>query len=163
MGSDDIRERFAQDFIGVPLCDTGSSSSYAWSALSIQWRVTCSNNFKAVAQAEQLVAVLQVALADLAHRDLCLRLTTMEIRAQLGTVRHAECRFVPGNDGSKIDVTLPQARAGSEDTEDLQDEAIAIGLATVRQCSCLDKDLDLALARQPRAGRAQPAARWRRG
>jgi hypothetical protein len=142
-----VRDEVQANFYGVPLCDTGPTRTYAWSALGIQWQVTCSNAFETVCQVEQFVAVLQIALADLASRDLCLLPTKVTIRGKLETISKPKLEMLPGNDASAMMVTLPaEVPASSVQLEEFQQGTCAIALAVLTQCSCLsDKDVMKAL------------------
>jgi hypothetical protein len=142
-----VRESVQHEFFGVPLSDTGPTRVYTWSALGIQWRVTCSNTYDTLAQVEQFVAVLQIALADLAHRDLCLLPTSVTIGIGLGSVSQAKFELLPGNDKSGMKVTLPNVGADtSVPVEHLQRDVCRIALLVLTYCSCLsDKDLSRAL------------------
>jgi hypothetical protein len=143
----EIRDEVQASFHGVPLCDTGPTRTYAWSALGIQWRVTCSNAFQTVCQVEQFVAVLQVALADLASRDICLLPTKVTIEVELEAVSRPKLNILPTNAASAIKVMLPaEGPASPAQLEELQQETCAIALAVLTQCSCLsDKDVMKAL------------------
>lgn len=149
-----IREEAQANFYGVPLCDTGPTRTYAWSALGIQWRVSCSNAFETVCQVEQFVAVLQIALADLASRELCLLPTKVTIEVELRAVNRPKLKMVPGNDASAMKVILPsQGPATPAQLEELQQGTCAIALAVLTQCSCLsDKDVIKALENAFRNG-----------
>jgi len=142
-----IRDEVQANFFGVPLCDTGPTRTYAWWALGIQWRVTCSNAYNTVRQVEQFVAVLQVALADLASRDLCLLPTKVTIQVELEAVSRPKLEMLPGNDASAMKVIIAaEGPASSAQWEELQQGTCAIALAVLTQCSCLsDKDLMKAL------------------
>lgn len=142
LGADQIRDEVQKEFFGLPLSDTGSIRTYAWAALGIQWRVTCTNDWDTICQVEQFVAVLQIALADLAKRDLCLLPTRVSIQAKLQEVKRPKFEVLPGNAASDMKVTLPKAPATTNDLEELQQDACGIALAVLTQCSCLsDRDL----------------------
>jgi len=138
-----LRDEMQRDFFGVPLSDTGPTRAYAWAALGIQWRVTCPNNYDTICLVEQFVAILQIALADLAQRDLCLLPTNVSIQVELKAIRRARLEILPGNNASGMMVTLPKINAVSQDElEEIQHDVSSIALAVLTQCSCLpDKDL----------------------
>lgn len=138
-----LRDEMQRDFFGVPLSDTGPTRAYAWAALGIQWRVTCPNNYDTICLVEQFVAILQIALADLAQRDLCLLPTNVSIQVELKAIRRARLEILPGNNASGMMVTLPMTNAVSQDElEEIQHDVSSIALAVLTQCSCLpDKDL----------------------
>ncbi|WP_230969218.1 hypothetical protein [Nitrogeniibacter aestuarii] len=138
-----LRDEMQREFFGVPLSDTGPTRIYAWAALGIQWRVTCPNSYGTICLVEQFVAILQIALADLAQRDLCLLPTSVSIQVELSAIRRARVEMLPGNDSSGMKVTLPKVNAVSQaELEEMQQDVSSIALAVLTQCSCLsDKDL----------------------
>lgn len=142
-----IRDEVQANFYGVPLCDTGPARTYAWSALGIQWQVNCSNAFETICQVEQFVAVLQVALADLASRDLCLLPTKVSIHVELEAINWPKLEMLLGNHASAMKVILPaQGPDSPEQLEKLQKRTCAIALAVLTHCSCLsDQDVMKAL------------------
>lgn len=142
-----IREKVQQELFGVPLSETGTERVYAWTALGIEWRVTCANVHRTVAQVEQLVAVLQIALADLAHRDLCLLPTKVALTAEVGSILRAKLEGVPDNSESGMKVTLPDTSDADPSAMDsMQEDVWKITLAILSYCSCLsNKDFFRAL------------------
>ncbi len=138
-----LRDEMQREFFGVPLSDSGTTRAYDWAALGIQWRVTCSNSYDTICLVEQFVAILQIALADLAQRDLCLLPTSVSIQVELKAIRRASFEMLPGNDASSMMVTLPNMNAVSQaELEEMQQDVSSIALAVLTQCSCLsDKDL----------------------
>lgn len=138
-----LRDEIQGEFFGIPLSDTGPIRAYDWAALGIQWHVTCTNSYDTIALVEQFVAVLQIALADLAQRDLCLLPTSVSIRVELKSIRRARLEMVPGNDVSSMNVTLPKINSVSKtELEEMQQDTCSIAIAVLTQCSCLsDEDL----------------------
>ncbi|MFZ2308367.1 MAG: hypothetical protein WAW73_00610 [Rhodoferax sp.] len=138
-----VREAVQRDLFGVPLCDTGPTRSYVWSALGIQWRIDCKNAYDTVPQVEQFVAILQIALADLSNFDLCLLPTSAAIEVELRAVPRAKIEAIPGNHNSGMRVILPNAsKSTPRAVEEMQQDVCNIALAVLTQCSCLsDKDL----------------------
>jgi hypothetical protein len=138
-----LRDEMQREFYGIPLSDTGAIRAYDWAALGIQWRVTCTNSYDTIGLVEQFVAVLQIALADLAQHDLCLLPTSVSIQAELTAIGGATLKIVPGNDTSGMKVTLPKMNAVSQaELWEMQREVCGIAIAVLTQCSCLsDKDL----------------------
>ncbi|MFG3055519.1 hypothetical protein ACGFZP_31880 [Kitasatospora sp. NPDC048239] len=55
--------------VGRPFSDAGPTRRYTWSALGVDWEVTCPNERACVLAAERYTAALQVLLAELATRD----------------------------------------------------------------------------------------------
>ncbi|TFV29877.1 hypothetical protein E4K10_45875 [Streptomyces sp. T1317-0309] len=55
--------------LGRPFSDAGPVRRYTWSALGVDWEVTCPNDRLSVLAAERYTAALQVFLADLATQD----------------------------------------------------------------------------------------------
>lgn len=154
LGPDQIRDNVQNDLFGLPLCDTGPVRTYSWAALGIQWRVVCANKYEVICKVEQFVAILQIALADLSSRDLCLLPTKVSIAVELKTVNRPKLEMLPGNDASDMKVSLPTKNLASPaDLEELQEETCAIALSVLINCSCLsDKDLDRTLENAFRDG-----------
>jgi hypothetical protein len=147
LSTSEVRKKIQAELMGIPFCDTGSTRTYTWSALGIQWRVSCANTYEVVSQVEQFVAVLQIALADLSQRDLCLLPTSVAIEVELQPISRAKIEMLPSNLNSGMKVTLPESgpRTPSE-TEDMQQDACGIALSVLTHCSCLsDKDLERAI------------------
>ena len=138
-----LRDEMQREFFGVPLSDTGPTRAYDWAALGIQWRVTCPNSYDTICLVEQFVAILQIALADLAQRDLCLLPTSVSIQVEIQEIRRARFEMLPGNNASGMKVTLPKVSAVSRaELEEMQQDVSGIALVVLTQCSCLsDKDL----------------------
>jgi hypothetical protein len=138
-----LRDEMQREFFGVPLSDTGPTKAYNWAALGIQWRITCPNSYDTICLVEQFVSILQIALADLAQRDLCLLPTSVSIQVELRAIHRARFEMLPGNDASSMKVTLPKMNAVSHaELEEMQQDVSSIALAVLTQCSCLsDKDL----------------------
>jgi hypothetical protein len=97
---------------GRPLGDAGNTRHLQWRALGIRWRFRWLNKPNLAAAAEQLVACLQVVLADLAEDDLCLLPSTVTARIQVGAMSVVD---EPSNRGSRWTITIP-ADLGVDDT-----------------------------------------------
>ncbi len=89
---------------GRPLSDAGRTRRLHWRALGVRWRFRWLNRPPTVAVAEQLVACLQVVLADLAEEDLCLLPATVTVRVRVGPLNVIQ---EPSNRGSRWTVTIP--------------------------------------------------------
>ncbi|MFD9335017.1 hypothetical protein ACFWBF_11520 [Streptomyces sp. NPDC060028] len=55
--------------VGRPFSDAGPRRSYSWSALGVDWEITCANNRLSVLAAERFTAAVQVLIAEMATRD----------------------------------------------------------------------------------------------
>ncbi|MBE9594644.1 MAG: hypothetical protein IMF19_14325, partial [Proteobacteria bacterium] len=56
---------------GRPFGDLGTVREVTWSELGITWKINWKNDYNTTPAAEQLIAILQILLADLAGADLC--------------------------------------------------------------------------------------------
>jgi hypothetical protein len=105
---------------GRPLGDAGKTRRLHWRALGIHWRFRWLNRPQTAAVAEQLVACLQVVLADLAEEDFCLLPATVTARVRVGPLSVVD---EPSNLGSRWTIAIP-ADLGAE-------SAAATGVAVV--------------------------------
>jgi hypothetical protein len=138
MPAEKVRATVVEQLRGVPFCDTGKDRIYRWPALGIQWSVSCENVCTTVAMVEQLVAILQIALADLATKDLCVLPTRVRIDARIGSQSRVSIEIRPGNDEAKYRVTIPESY-GEPGTglDEMQEDACNVALRVLTQCSCL--------------------------
>lgn len=59
-----------KNFTSPPFSDTGKTCEVVWSALGIRWRVSWANTHDALKIAGEIVAFIQIAVAEFAHHDL---------------------------------------------------------------------------------------------
>jgi len=69
---------------GPPLADAGPTRRAEWRQFGLRWRFEWANENRIAAAAEELIATLQIALADLAEEDLCLLPLDVLVEVRLG-------------------------------------------------------------------------------
>ncbi|WP_145504066.1 hypothetical protein [Streptomyces sp. CFMR 7] len=121
--------------VGRPFSDAGPKRRYTWSALGVDWEITCANDRPSVLAAERFTAAVQVLVAEMATRDplfLPGRLA-VEIHADTAAVSHRyeRCRQVADPDATRWIVRL--AAVDGQDLEaglnDLTAAAVSVLLS----------------------------------
>lgn len=135
MSVTEIAAATSSEFWGAAFCDCGATRTYQWSALGIKWKVACDNEQSDVAVVEQFVAVLQIAIAELATSELCLLPTEVDLRIRVVEESGSKVTGVPDNSRVVCDVTLRKHQHVS--IEQVRDSAVDfLGIATAIFVSC---------------------------
>lgn len=139
MTNDEIAQSVVKEINGFPFNDCGEYKVYKWAALGITWCVTADNRIETIPYAEELVAVLQVLIADFGMTDLCLIPTTINLKVNVietGRIRFEE---QPDTDVTSFDITIPKniIPNSSSQSHDLHTEIVAVANALLIECSCL--------------------------
>jgi len=92
---------------GPPFSDLGRTRTANWSELGVTWDANWKNDYLTTLAAEQLIAILQILLADLAGVDLCLLKTQVSMEISVGDIAKPKVESIPSNRGRKWIVTLP--------------------------------------------------------
>ena len=92
----------------VPFSDLGRVRRICWSALGLKWTVLHDNNFDTTRIIEEFVATLQIITADLAHIDLGLLPTSVEIEASLNDSSEFAIDEKPNNERTLWTVSFPR-------------------------------------------------------
>lgn len=120
-----------KDLLGRPFDDLGAERVIRFAALGQHWTVRCNNRWADVFAAERLAAAAQVLLVELAHLDLCLLSTDIEVRVILAAVADGDrtCN-VSNNDGRRWVVALTPYDGAALDPDDVARELLTV-LSTV--------------------------------
>lgn len=140
--------------VGRPFSDAGPRRRYAWSALGVDWEITCANDRLSVLAAEGFTAAVQVLVAELATRDPLLlpgRLT-VDVHADSVATRdqHPDCEQVADPDANRWIVRL--AAAGSQELETLTKELTAVTVSVLLSQSLLPDEAFMKLIEEGFAG-----------
>jgi hypothetical protein len=125
-----IWKDFEQQLLARPLSDAGRTRQLEWKQFGVHWRFRWKNTHKHGAIAEQLVATLQIVLADLANEDLCLLPGAVTVRVQVGPMNIVRR---PSNSVSSWSVAIPENLDGIESTR----SSIAVVGAILHELSVL--------------------------
>jgi hypothetical protein len=74
------KELQENNFCGPPFCDLGKHRVVMWKALGIIWSVEWLNNYDTTMAAEMFISIIQIVLADIANKELCLLKTNVKIK-----------------------------------------------------------------------------------
>ena len=105
-----------------PFSDLGYFRSVEFYALGVTWRFKWENFYELTSIAEEIVAVVQILLADIADTDWFLLRTTVEV--EIGYGKNNELQQLPSNELGQWRLTL----SSNQTNED--SEQIALSLAT---------------------------------
>ncbi len=123
---EEVWSAIEDQLIGPPFSDAGSQRAVSFLALGIRWRFRWKNAYVMTAAAEELLAVLQVLLADLASLDLCLLRTTIEVEFAFSDDPRLDLKPVPSNEASKWMLSIPRSPGAEYDIAEVT--AIAVTL-----------------------------------
>lgn len=98
----------ANQLLGPPFGDSGPEREIRWSALGVEWHVAWENNYSTTKEAEQFIAILQIYLAEIARRDLCLLRTKVHIWIEVNEYQEIAIEASPSNKDRVWRVCLPQ-------------------------------------------------------
>ncbi len=93
---------------GRPFCDVGIKREVCWEALGIEWKVYWDNDYELTATSENFLAILQIMIADLAEKDLCLLKSNVEISIELSAQNKVEIKRIESNVQSEWKIYLPK-------------------------------------------------------
>lgn len=127
---------------GRPFGDLGTVREVTWSELGITWKINWKNDYNTTPAAEQLIAILQILLADLAGADLCLLKTDVNINVCVENIIDAKVESMPSNVGRKWKVTLPICSKHDERSkfERLQVNVLAVAYSILAEVSLLPSE-----------------------
>lgn len=121
---------------GRPFGDLGMTRETSWSQLGIAWNINWENDFETTAIAEQIIASLQIFLADLSEYDLLLLKTEVEITVSIKDIKEPDIRAVPSNEGRKWIINFPR-QDDDLDIDGLTTEIISMSSLLLRKVSLL--------------------------
>ncbi|MBZ4038273.1 hypothetical protein [Novilysobacter selenitireducens] len=141
MTAAEIDEAASSEFWGAPFADCGVRRTYRWRALGITWEVSCLNGLDEIPFVEQFVAVLQIAIAELARAELCLLPTALEIRASVGDADEVAVTSVPDNAKTVFEVVLRRHKFGdAKEVERAAAEVLAVASSVFVACSAMSSE-----------------------
>lgn len=133
----EIWDSLAEQLLGQPFADVGPRREVSFQALGVTWKFEWDNTHEVTAVAEQFVAVLQIILADLAGRDLCLLRTKVEVTARAGEGTEYLLKMIPSNTSTKWDLRLPISVRPKGDSLDLEAEVLSVAISLLQSVSLL--------------------------
>ena len=123
-----------QQLVGPLYGDLAPMRRATWRQLGVKWNLEWSNDHATNQRAEQLAAILQIVIADMAHQDLFLLQTTIDVTIVIDDRQDADVRHAPSKDSSRWSILLPTKRSTSED---LVVEGMSIATALLRDVSLM--------------------------
>jgi len=134
----EIWNKLEEQIQGRPFGDIGVVREVTWSELGITWKVSWKNDFETTPVAEQMIAVLQILLADLAGIDLCFLRTNVDINVRKDKISDIKVEPIPSNIGRKWQVAFPiKWSEGQLSLGDLQVKVLAIAITILTEISVL--------------------------
>lgn len=139
--SDEIQARMAKELWGPAFADCGATREYRWRALGIHWTVHCPNDLRHIPAVEEFVAVLQIAIADIARFELCLLPATVALDVGVTSAREISLDEVAGKTRLSYRIELPEKSASSlEAMSQAQGQILSVATAILLWCSALPED-----------------------
>lgn len=129
--------------LGGPLfSDLGAVRKVSWAELGITWSANWKNDYATNPAAEQLIAILQVLLADLAGIDLCLLKTHVSIDVSVENITKPKVESIPSNKGRKWKVTLPiySEKGDRAEFERMSIDTLAVASSILAEVSLLPSE-----------------------
>ena len=138
MSVEKIAEAASNEFWGVPFSDCGAIRTYEWRALGINWEASCANDSDDVPFVEQFVAVLQIAIAELARSEMCLLPTKVELRISTSLSDGPMIEPVSTNTRIIFDVKLRRYESvGTNSVQETETHVLALASAIFIACSAM--------------------------
>lgn len=138
---EDILSQIEENLAGSPFADTGTERVVSWRALGITWEVRFDNSYEITRIAEEFVAVLQIALVDLAQFDFQLLPLKIEINASLSIDDRFHVKEKPDNEKLIWDISIPIFKPRNRsDIEKRTNEVFAYTVSALAYCSMLSYD-----------------------
>jgi hypothetical protein len=126
---------------GRPFGDLGKTRVTSWQELGVTWVVSWDNNYAVTPLAEQLIAVLQIILADIADVDLCLLKTSVEINVSRGNADKISIKSLPSNKGRKWEIIFPNTKAKEHPGgNDLSIDILTAAISVLNEISLLPQE-----------------------
>jgi len=141
-GLPDIWTSLNQELGGPPFNDLGGVRRAKWSELGITWNITWKNDYATTFAAEQLIAVLQILLADLSGVDLCLLKTQVNIEISVEDLAKPKGESIPSNKERKWKVTLPMysGKGDRAEFERMNIDTLTVGTLVLADISLLPRE-----------------------
>lgn len=122
---------------GRPFGDLGETREALWSELGLTWRVSWINDYVTTSISEQLCAVMQIVLADLAGIELCLLKTNVKINVSIEDSDEIAIEPIPSNSGRKWKIVFPNKQFAAQE---LQIKVLTIITTILSEASLLPKN-----------------------
>jgi hypothetical protein len=134
----DAQARVERELWGRPFMDVGRTRSVTWRALGISWQCRFENDRDTVAICEELLAALQVILAELALTDLLLLPTSVDLEVNLIPQEDITTDELPGNKGAHWKIGVPRVWSDPENRSvDAPPTIVALASVLLGKCSAL--------------------------
>ena len=139
VSEEEIWDRIEKTMLGVPYADLQETRDVEWSAIGVDWIVRWNNDYSTTPVVEQFIAVLQIVIADLAGKDLCLLKTSIDIEIEVTDSGDFEIEPIQSNEGSKWRIVFPIENNSKsiENKANLQNHAIVASYMIIADISLL--------------------------
>ena len=118
-----------------PFADATQLRHVQWAALGLHWHITFPNDYETMLAAEELIALSQIILADLADSDLYLLPTTIRMTIRVADIKNPQPRSLISNDGHEWEVTLPRHPDLNEEEQPYHIILLALLVHVLREVS----------------------------
>lgn len=133
-----LMDRLDEELGRSPLEDVGPVRTHVWSALGVEWTLTCATDRETVAAALGLGAILQVIQVELAHAELLVVPGKVVLDVQLGPVEHPQVT-TPWDGVANWRIVIPETQPNDDPNgKDEFHEAFAIAATVLGQVTALD-------------------------
>lgn len=137
-GIGELIQKVATEYYGRPFNDVGETRDTRFEAAGIAWKFKWKNGLAETAKAEQLIAIIQVLLAESIHEELYLLKGNAEIDIRLGDGFKATNESSAGR--FRWNITLPRRMpSGKKELESFHRMTLAVALTIVSELSLLPK------------------------
>ncbi|HEX9831405.1 MAG TPA: hypothetical protein VGA94_06935, partial [Thermodesulfobacteriota bacterium] len=135
-GADELIQKIKTEYYGYPFSDLGSVREVNFEAAGIVWKFKWKNGLIESAKAEQLIAIIQILLAESIHEELYLLKGRAEINIELGA------KFEAINKSTLEhfcwNITFPKNLPSTkEEIEDFHRRSFAIAITIISELSLL--------------------------
>lgn len=122
--------------LGIPFGDISNTKAISWKALGISWYLSFKNDYSLCAIAENIAAVLQVILADMADLDLCLLPTSVKLETFISNLDFS-VKEKPSNHETGFIVNFPKINEHSNNSQEIENKILGLALFILNKCSAL--------------------------
>lgn len=137
----ELLSAFNRDLCSRPFSDLGAVRKIEWKALGITWQIEFQNEFATTLAAEELVATVQIIIADLSVYDLFLLPTQVKIFCEVADINdicidNATCDYP-----THYKITLSKNKLTNRQYPDvLSGRIFSFILSILNECSALSSD-----------------------
>ncbi|HEX8264461.1 MAG TPA: hypothetical protein VF596_03485 [Pyrinomonadaceae bacterium] len=141
ISDEELKQHLCNELFGTPFSDFGPVREVAWSALGIKWHITWKNDYETTKQAEQFLAILQIYLVEVAHFDLCLLKTNIDISIELSDLHEIKFESIPSNNKSIWKISVPKSNnLSAKDLQEKHTEVFSVVSHILLEASLLPTD-----------------------